>query len=524
MLKAYSKYFPFASHPILSKIKKFIEDNDVESLYIDFLKYNTVFLYPKIISFSFIPYPPSFRDFSFKSSYGKDEKYFSEEYIKKMLSLVPTEENYYTFLSLLHQFFRNENINSIFVLDIRNSNVISTDLISWILKSSQDEFAKIYILAYRDIHPELLEIVENRKCCLVSSSRSLFLDIDEFVQQDKNVHHINLPAELTIEALGRSLIQSDLEEISKKKFLIRLNFLNSHSINIFAACLMCLYIRSVSPYLGLRWSYRINRKSKFYERLRKLRVFEINEFFFNNSITERSDSDDLDYRSLGIYIFDKNVKRVLYRTIDDFLKRIHSYFEIYLNQNVSYLFEFKHTSRKPQKRSMPRIHFIDEIIHELIDNIFLHSSSVGYLALEISKYHLFIFIGDCGMGLKEGILRNYKLSEQIKDDKDAIKMLFELYDWNPKRRTTQDFNIGAGTGLKQTLYNISLLNGKFIYRTGKVIGAFMNPVLSRGTKPSKIIDSYTEIAGTQYCIMIPLTESSIETLPSTTTDFFNHLD
>jgi hypothetical protein len=107
------------------------------------------------------------------------------------------------------------------------------------------------------------------------------------------------------------------------------------------------------------------------------------------------------------------------------------------------------------------------------------------------------------------------MDDEIVDHKSALSYLFRLYQFKSRRKAEATFNIGAGYGLKDTLSHIFACKGKFIFGTGNSLGAYMNPVHKAAT-PSKLMERYLEVEGTQYMIIIPLSDVALSEIPEST--------
>lgn len=522
MLKPWSKYYPFKDHPILSKFENFLKGIAADEIYFRLLSENVIFMYPRIISISFNPYPIDFKDYDQKYISDDDFRHPYQHKQKIRKEYVASITEYYKFFSYLCEFIKKNKFFPVLIIDLRNANVLYQDFLISIIQEANKNLFNLNFLASEDMSFELRSILPNGFKNLFFSFGSFILAIESYMEEEQNLLKLKVPPALTLESLESLLEEITLNEKAKMKFVVELDFENAKTINTFALCLLAIYIRSISPKFGIRWSFiNLSLKSKATEKLIELRTCKINLFFFEKRPPQLLVDRDYSFRSFGLYIFDKNTRHNISYELENFLSSIKNYFFDYLAESVSFTYEFKGRSYQKQKRYLPRITYIQNLIFELIDNIICHANGVGYVAIELSKYLLHIFIGDNGIGFKHGILKNYKLSTEIKDDKDSIKYLFQLDSFNNKRRDVTPSEIGAGYGLKETLYNIYLLNGKFLVRSGNAIGSFVNPV-TVSSKPSKIVEYNTFIRGTQYSIMIPLSIVAKNILPTGTNDFFRY--
>jgi ABC-type transporter Mla MlaB component len=184
----------------------------------------------------------------------------------------------------------------------------------------------------------------------------------------------------------------------------------------------------------------------------------------------------------------------------------------------------KHSSEKPSVYRLPISAIIRWLVTELAENALRYSEGPLHFSMSTARDVLSISLGDLGIGIRAGILRNYELQNDVRNNTDAVKIAFELPDHANQRKHKEDpGQIGAGHGLSDSLGHVFRCHGRLILRTGRVIGAFVNPV-SRSALPTKIENSNYFLLGTQFFMLIPLTESAQSGMPTSTQDFISYRD
>jgi hypothetical protein len=221
----------------------------------------------------------------------------------------------------------------------------------------------------------------------------------------------------------------------------------------------------------------------------------------------------------GIIKFDESTQKETMWGFDRFLQSLSPHINEYLSDTISIAYDNPNASYKARSTGVSRRLLISRVAYELVDNISLHSDGLGYFFATVTKTgHLYLFIGDTGVGLTKGLQKNYLFNTSTISDRQAVEVCFNLREHAGQRKNSNYHVDCCGYGLSDSLVNIFTCKGKFLYRTGSVIGAYMNPV-TKMIAPSKIIESKLNICGTQYLIMFPLTETASKLIPSTTEDF-----
>lgn len=532
MLEHYEKFYPFRDHPIKEEIKKQFDLQNSSSSSKRLLQDNIVFLYPRIFSFSFNPYSKSFKryerpvdDFLVE---GIDIP-SQEEIVLKQQEI--SQSGYSDFFDLLVKVFKILKLNPIIIIDLRNAQLLNITVLIHILKILYDKENIINTILFAPdtlvdiIKKDLLDTYYD-KLNFIDSIKDLNSYFENFISDEKNILKIELPNQVNVFSFENKLKEMDFGNAITNKFVIELDFKRVYKISFFCLNLLNIFIHTISHKYGVIWTMDYNvMKKKVLGKIVGFRLHDTNRLFLNYNKNSPPVVEQL-RTNFGVFMFDENYAEIVYKKFGIFVhSNLLEMFGDYLQEGLTRRQEVKYTSYVDRPLEISYLGFITSIAYELIDNVMLHSKGIGYFSCGVFKYHLFLFIGDCGIGLKEGILRNYDLADTIKTEEDAIKQLFNLSDYNKlKRIGEKDFNVGhVGKGLKKTLNDVFNCNGRFLYRSGSCVGAFLNPV-KRANIPSKITTSYIHLSGTQYMIIIPISDQANLKFANTYDDFLKMED
>jgi hypothetical protein len=135
-------------------------------------------------------------------------------------------------------------------------------------------------------------------------------------------------------------------------------------------------------------------------------------------------------------------------------------------------------------------------INELNENVARHAGSQGHIMMQLDVNRgLSLYIGDSGIGLADGLSRDYDL--KVASDLEAARLAFRLRQYREKRR-----NLGhghGGRGLTKVRKILSELNGRIKLQTGSAIALFSG----RRHTPSESSDDHFFVQGTHYNLFIP---------------------
>lgn len=515
MLNPLNSYHTFRSHPILSAINSFLESSKEIEVSVDRLKKHLVFCYPNTLCFSFFGYPGTINSLNFSSSEAFELT--SGEYYKDTRSSDSfLEKEYYSFLSSLGLYFRQKKYQPVMLFDLRFSNKYYRSVLKDFTSDYIRNLKCLIILTQKDAVNLFDEVIVDNTV-VVSDLEAVYKKIEELSLKKVNSFNLELPEQLTIESFGEALRNQNFYRNAYNKLAISLDFKKTFYMNSFVIFLLNIFIRTVSPTFGVRWNFFNIERKKLFRKLDDFRTFKINSFFLNldNDLLYPRSSN---IRRFGVYIYDKRTRKLLHEKLSEYLQKIRKMFSDYLDEYISITYEHEAKSHKAKKISMTRYNYISMICTELIENVTLHSRNNGYFAAELKNFTLNIFVGDCGIGLLEGIKENYHLQEKLKSNLDAIETAFNLVKYRKSRALNSPYEGGAGFGLSDTLAHIFNLNGKFLYRSVDAWGSFVNPV-ARSYRPSKKFRSYSTIRGTQFLIIIPVSKTGINNIPIGTKDF-----
>jgi len=518
----YYKIYPSKNHKILGRIKNSFLEMDADEDALTLLANNTAFIYPKTISFSVAGY----RADVFEKPLDAD----SVSYDRIVMSLegerpeVIEFRNITVFFTLLFKSFCKLNFSPLLIIDLRNSSTIDNSALLDILEISKSlNFQNRIILFGPDYIRPIIEahipLANYSHLHLIHSDQELQDFYYRYETQEERVLKIRLAGNLTPSSLENILADS-IEGIIEDKFLVILELSELNNISFFSLNILNLFIHTLAHEYGVIFNINFENSSRITrEKLLDFRTLKANNVFLQSDVSNYPTLKK-DMNRFGVYLFSPSVLKETWGLFETFLGDLRLTYTDYLSQYATVNYEYKDRSYKPTVYRFQYHNIISSIIYELVGNAIEHSEGVGYLCLSVIRDLLFIFIGDSGVGLTQGILKNYALDDEITNDERSLEYLFNLADYKSRRRPKFTFDMGAGEGLRDTLLNISALKGKFIVRLSNKIASFMKPVVKERVVPSKIITSKINIIGTQYMIIIPLSQNSL----SLTTEEFLTLE
>jgi hypothetical protein len=344
------------------------------------------------------------------------------------------------------------------------------------------------------------------------------------IELEENIFCIPLTGNVSLARLESTIIEKDLQDRVRNALVIKVDFNGVSTISCFGMSTIDLLIHTLVHRHGTFFRMEYSKApTRVVNKILEWRTPEVNSFFLlprdgHGRATEET------VKQFGVYLFDRDSYRSVLGRFRIYMLNVREMFLDYIGEPFAIRYEYDGQTRKAQTyHSVTYYNIIINIVDELVENAVQHSQGVGYLSATFSKYHLFLFIGDCGIGLKKGILKNYQMDTELADDTKAIELVFNLPVYKNRRKKDEAFKDWAGYGLADTLHNIFVCKGKFIFRTGNKIGAYMNPV-SKTFSPPRILDSNLNLLGTQYMILIPLMKDAVDTLPKTAEDFLGYTD
>jgi hypothetical protein len=506
--------FPLKKHPIFKNLKKEILKLQFKNNLLQILEDYAFFIYPKTISFSFEKYCFSnIYLIDFVNNF-EDKVFLREGESETTLSI--SKLFFLDFFSNLLFVFKKIQFNPILVFDFSDSLIFDQTLINDISSLRKDHGLNLKLIAIGNANLKKYIITSDSDVVVYFSKEDTLKYIDDYVCQDGNYLKISFSGIITLKKIEDIFGLLNLNNEFKSKYMVLFDFTNAITISTFSIFQLNIFIHSLAHQFGVLCKFD-KTNEKILNQFTIFRVFKINKSLLINDHVEKKINGKI---KLGVFIFDNIVFADTINKFDDFIAYVVRNTKNYLESYVSKKYDFPGATKKEITYRLAIKNVISWIISELAENALIHSEGIGYIGARVVNDLLLLFIGDSGIGLKEGILKNYDLDDTIYDDKSAILYTFQLTKYHAKRKKLEPLEYGSGRGLRDTLSNIFLCKGKFILRTGAAIGSFINPV-SKGYIPTKIINSNLNIIGTQYMIIIPLTESAERNLPNKTDDFLS---
>lgn len=514
------KEIPFSKHPLYALLKNDILLYSHTQLVLDILENYTTFIYPKTLSFSFGHHcfqgiKDDVRRFNIEDQVLMSEgQKDNSQYISRKCFI-----DFFLELSLI---FERLKFNPILVFDLFTTRFFDQssimDVID-ILDGHSMKFNILLLIPY-NIKNYIDESTYIQKSSVFFSKDSLLKYLYNYVLKPENILTVTFKGIVTLKSLDKFFESIDFYSNIYNKFIIEFDFNNVIKFNSHSLFLISLIIHSLSHQFGIVSRIKIDSaKNNVISLLNTFRIFKINQYFlFDEKVSDIK--FDYDKPVFGIYLFDKSFFRQTIDKFENFIYFLARTFTYDLDHRFSYKYDFPGGTRKGAIFRAKLKEIIISIVGELVENVIQHSEGVGYIGAHVQKGNLFLFIGDCGIGIKSGILKNYEMADEIIDDEDAIKYCFKLHQFDKKRKKVSLLEEGPGRGLRDTFNNISICNGKFFLRTMNCLGSFVNPIL-KGHMPTDIIKSYLKIIGTQYLLAIPLKIGGETWLPNTTADFLD---
>lgn len=473
---------------------------------------NLLFTYPRIVSLSIRQYPENFVKY--------DELYTSKKISDLALLFRDNDQedgiivpfvSFYKFVSLLADAVNSLPIKVIVFIDLRGTRVIDKTLIQKI-KNLLIEKKVIFYFFYNDSHltNEELEFIGKE---FVVSSQLFELFINNFLSAENNAMRIKISGTVSLRGIDEACRKINTDDISRS-FLNIFDFSSASSVSFFSINMLSVLMHSYAHQYGSLSDVALsNTFKKMKHRFDIFRFWKINKYFLLNKRHE----GDCDIKAFGIYLFNRTTYSQIVNKFGEWLRNISELYPQYFNRYLDIQYEYKGSSYRDKTFRQTYANIIRHIASELIENAARHSKGVGYFSFYARNSILYMFIGDCGVGLANGILANYDLEKCIVNDKRALKILFQLYHLRKRRKTESILEAGGGEGLISILSNIFNRKGKLFVRTGNIYAAFLNPIMKH--KQLKTLESSYYLEGTQFLIALPLTEAAIGLLPQSTDDF-----
>lgn len=497
---------------VREKIRISILDKKLKTEIISIFDKNLVFIYPKIISFSFIQYSEDQGDyFSYKT---EDRLSSSYDHQLQTNPFVYTPETYIDFFSLLFPILSIEFSNLLFIIDLRKHDEIDINLVKTLLELSVKNKITMSILSSYKQNIEISNSINSSLYLLLEDYNDFFAHINSLLSQDKNKLNLVPLGKLNIITLEQLLEANSFYELALSSLCFVIDLNNITDLSSFGLFYLMLFIEKICWDYGLLCIIKCDNLSRrVFNSLRSYSFCKIKEpYIIFNAPVDTGEKDT--FRSFNIRKFGGRSLTKLMDNTSYFFGYIVNMFPDYFNEYIGIPYEFKEDGKVRTMR-LVRKNVILQFISELVANIQFHSEGNGYIFIELNRYILSIIVGDSGIGIRRGIIKNYNLEEKLINDHNAINLAFNLFPYHHLRSKYAE---GAGCGLRDTLNYIFRCNGKFIMRTNKTVGSFVNPVV-RATYPSKILDFYFNANGTQYLVNLPLTDISRNYMPKSTKDF-----
>lgn len=330
-------------------------------------------------------------------------------------------------------------------------------------------------------------------------------------------YQITFPRLITINT-SLTIFNQDFERSIKESLLVVVDFRLTESYSWFSAQMIALTMISKSNEVGILWKASPSKQT---DRLASwLNQLDMPHLTHSNDLTPPSKFDKDLFR---LQEFNRQSFRETITQFGDWIVLLRELYGKYLDENIASLYEPTQVFKKPWVSRLPRSVYIKRTIGELIENAAIHSNGLGFFSARVQNGVLKIIIADTGVGLLQGILNNYQLNDMINTDGDALRIAFNLDAYRHKRVEEHNFNVGAGSGLKESFDNIFVCKGRFCCKTGSAFGTFLNPVGKTSNTPKVNLQPTTlSSSGTQYLIVFPLTTQGEKIIPKTNKDFLNN--
>jgi len=436
MLSHLFKEIPFSKHPLYNLFKVNISLSSHNQLLLDILEKYTSFIYPKTLSFSFGHHSfQSIKDDVREFDAGMEEQVLLSEGESDDHQYV-SRKGFLDFFLELSSLFDRLNFNPILVFDLSATRFIDQSAIMDVIDILDGHSLKfnILLLIPNSIKNYIDESAYIKKSSVFFSKDSLYKYLYNYVSKIDNVLAVNFKGIVTLKTLDEYFKSIDFYSNINNKFVVEFNFNNVLNISTFSLFVFSLIIHTLSHQFGIVSRIKIDSAKKSVVSLLKIfRIFNINQFFL---FDEKSIDVKHDYEKpvFGIYLFDKSYYRQLINKFERFIYFLSRYYSYDLDHRISYKYDFPGGSRKGAIFRAQLKEIIISIAGELVENVTQHSEGVGYIGAHVLKGNLFLFIGDCGIGIKNGILKNYEMTNEIIDDEDAIKYCFKLHEFDNKRK------------------------------------------------------------------------------------------
>ena len=517
-MRHYKKCYPFSNHPIFNRIVDAMDTKEVSQEVYHLMDHHCLFMYPKIFSFSLLPYPDKIDSFNMTSFDETNKNLLLQNMsVSSDHSYLPMSL-YLQFFQMLKSIFKTITFKPILIFDLRLSRAFDSKLINSMIEIMNDSVLYIVVYHSPQFDFDLKRHITDQHAMVIDNTKLFHQTIVGIVS--KNEHNLTVKAspELSIAAIEQLIHNQPYSNLTSDKLAVLLDLSEVSHTCMWSIGIMSLLCHTLAHSQGVVWRLDENRISDSLKRqLTQLKFTKINDLFLWSGLP-----DNIHHRenrnTYGINLFSRDTVTKAVNDFNNYANRLLEYYPDYVNQYVSHTHTFFHQSKKTVTVRQTIYRRILDVVKELCENAAYHSKGLCYLGAEIYAHHIHLFIGDCGIGIKNGILSNYNLTGVIHSNTDALNNMFNLAEHCDKRRPQNAYDLGGGEGLKHTLNNIFACSGKFVIRTGKRYASFINPV-TKAYKPSKVIDSTGKIDGTQYMILIPVFHGAEKMTPTKTDDF-----
>jgi hypothetical protein len=518
----------YRDHPILDRVAQHFASGP-NSEFLQIWKDHFSFIYPCSLVFSFVIHSGGDGLFDQDSLNNQNVEPLSPGLDSSRNGTVHTREfessedvkMYLDFYQQLGTFLSSTSLNPLVIFDLRPQRYLDVSLVLSALQILRPHVREALMLMTEDAKSVLMQDVpENEKGrCL--SEKELVRHLRGLLDSGETKISIAGTPVITLESIEQQFAKLDTTDLVVESLIVTLDLRDRNKISFFSAQELLALMFTLSHEFGVLWRIQANKESlkktfiagRFVEAAKPIMDPFEEAFDLPDWPGMLADIQD----RCGTYVFDQSASSKLFDVIDTFLADLLRRYSR-ISEYVSRVHDPLHESHKPSIHRKTRHSSIRSIISELIENVILHSRGVGYFSAYIRSNILQVYVGDSGVGLREGILNNYDISE-IKSDRDALAWLFELYKRQDCRRESDVLTKYAGFGLRDMLQNIFACNGKFLCKSGRQIASFVNPV-TKVSSPSKILDSKVPLRGTHYMIMIPLAGlAKADSFPAGTDDF-----
>lgn len=506
------RFHIYKNHPIVIDLRDALVGSRLEADLIKLYGSSIGFLYPKTLLFSFGGVEESDLD-QYLAQQTPVEERGPELHSQRHAYSHAGRGKWLPLLHALVQAVARRQQQLQVYLDLSTQHVLDEQMLAEILKVLASAGVRSSIICSGEQKDDLIRMVSQTEIALLCSPAEVRKALQAAIDDPTKSFAIELPHVLDLRAMEKCLTDTVMLPLAGTRNVLVLDLSRVRRVQFFPLLMTNVYMHCLSHAYGVLWKVDCSENQTIEAVLSRYGNFELNTHIvdYRGAKVARGSAEEI----FGTRMFDESTQSAVVKEFEAYLGGVARRNE-HLLAHITVRDQSRSFSYRRGHVRLPLYHFIEEVVHELVDNVTAHSGSVGFLCAQNSGRFLNLFLGDCGLGIRRGLLNNYDVSGVLGTEEDAMEAWFDLGSYLQYRKKER-FGIEAGYGLMDTLSHVFTCKGKFLYRSGKSVGSFMNPV-SRVNKP-KIQGSQFTMCGIQYCILIPLAEDGYEHMPNTTEDF-----